>query len=109
MLLQVVQATQLWKVRRTGSAEVSWNWLQLMCCLPSIASRVFQTEVMNWVSRRFWNGGSVLVLCAMPELPRPGVQVRSGSGFRQWSGTPGIRNGICRLSSNVVIVAVAIR
>ena len=28
--------------------------------LPSITSRVFQMEVMNWVSRRFWNGGSTL-------------------------------------------------
>ena len=28
--------------------------------LPSITSRVFWTEVMNWVSRRFQNGWSIL-------------------------------------------------
>ena len=37
------------------------------------------------------------------------VDVEAWSDLDTGVGTPGIRNSICRLSSNVVIVAVAIR
>ena len=32
VMLRVAQATQIFGSRKYGSAEVSWNWLQLMCC-----------------------------------------------------------------------------
>ena len=49
------QKSEVWKCRgflELASAHVLH--------LPSIVSRVFWTEVMNWVSRRFRNRGSVL-------------------------------------------------
>ena len=61
-VLQVAQATRVLGSQRL-EVQKCRGFLELasarVLCLPSVASRVFQTEVMNRVSGMCWNGGSV--------------------------------------------------